>query len=137
VYPTLVELAGLPLPNHVEGRSLAPLLENPDLQWKDALYFFWNDKRKEKGKVKLVDAVAIKTAQFLYTEWHQKNKVIDRMLFDHESDPEENVNIAGDPGRQTIVKDLSKLIKNFMALSPFKRGTKKNPGVTTQERHTK
>jgi arylsulfatase A-like enzyme len=137
VYPTLVQLAGLPLPDHVEGRSLAPLLENPDLPWKDALYFFWNDKQKDKGKLDRVDAVAVKTAQFLYTEWHQENKVIDRMLFDHQSDPQENVNIAGDPGRQNVVKDLSKRIKNFMALSFFKRGTKILPGVTTQEHRTK
>lgn len=33
LYPTLAELAGLALPPHVEGRSLVPLLEAPELEW--------------------------------------------------------------------------------------------------------
>ena len=121
IYPTLVQLAGLPLPDHVEGRSLTPLLENPGTPWKDALYFFWNDKERINGKVKLVDAIAVKTDRFLYTEWYQENKVIDRMLFDHESDPQENVNIAGYPEMQATVKDLSERIKKFMESVSFRR----------------
>jgi arylsulfatase A-like enzyme len=30
IYPTLCELAGLPIPEHVEGRSLVPILNNPE-----------------------------------------------------------------------------------------------------------
>ena len=33
IYPTLAELAGLPIPKHVEGRSLTPLLGNPEADW--------------------------------------------------------------------------------------------------------
>lgn len=136
VYPTIVELAGLPIPDHVEGRSLTPLLANPGTKWKDALYFFWNDKQQENGKVKLVDAIAIKTDRFLYTEWHQDNEVIDRMLFDHENDPDENQNIAEDPGRQSIVKDLSKKIQRFVTSSSFRRRGKHVPGVTSPTKKT-
>jgi arylsulfatase A-like enzyme len=33
IYPTLCELAGLPLPNHLDGRSIVPLLSNPIADW--------------------------------------------------------------------------------------------------------
>ncbi|WP_204903083.1 sulfatase [Microbulbifer mangrovi] len=33
MYPTLSDLAGIPRPSHIEGRSLVPLLDNPDQDW--------------------------------------------------------------------------------------------------------
>lgn len=38
MYPTLTELAGLELPEHLEGQSFAPLLENPNQEWKKAVF---------------------------------------------------------------------------------------------------
>lgn len=38
MYPTLSELAGLELPEHLEGQSFAPLLQDPDLSWKTAAF---------------------------------------------------------------------------------------------------
>jgi arylsulfatase A-like enzyme len=34
IYPTLCELAGLPVPKHIEGVSIKPLLANPQAEWK-------------------------------------------------------------------------------------------------------
>ncbi len=38
MYPTLCELAGLEIPEHLEGFSFAPLLESPDRDWKKAAF---------------------------------------------------------------------------------------------------
>ncbi|WP_282135535.1 sulfatase [Seonamhaeicola maritimus] len=38
MYPTLTELAGLEVPDHVEGTSFKSLLENPNRQWKTAAF---------------------------------------------------------------------------------------------------
>ncbi|MDU0353781.1 sulfatase [Paraglaciecola aquimarina] len=38
IYPTLVELAGLPMPNALEGKSMAQLLTAPGLPWKPAVF---------------------------------------------------------------------------------------------------
>ncbi|SHI30391.1 sulfatase [Aquimarina spongiae] len=38
MYPTLVELAGLHPPEHLEGQSFVPLLQNPNMEWKKAAF---------------------------------------------------------------------------------------------------
>ncbi|RPD93369.1 DUF229 domain-containing protein [Aureibaculum marinum] len=38
IYPTITELAGLPLPKHLEGQSFVPLLTNPNKKWKSAAF---------------------------------------------------------------------------------------------------
>ncbi|VGO21732.1 sulfatase [Pontiella sulfatireligans] len=38
MYPTLCDLAGIPVPSHVEGTSFKPLLANPDREWKAAAF---------------------------------------------------------------------------------------------------
>lgn len=35
IYPTLCDLAGITKPDHIEGQSFAPLLDQPDLEWKE------------------------------------------------------------------------------------------------------
>lgn len=38
IYPTLCELSGVPLPEHLEGLSFAPLLTEPNQPWKRAAF---------------------------------------------------------------------------------------------------
>ena len=38
MYPTLTELAGLEKPEHLEGQSFVPVIENPDKEWKAAAF---------------------------------------------------------------------------------------------------
>jgi arylsulfatase A-like enzyme len=38
MYPTLSDLANLPLPKHLDGKSFAPVLKNPNRSWKEAAF---------------------------------------------------------------------------------------------------
>ncbi|WP_075590538.1 sulfatase [Labilibacter marinus] len=38
MYPTLCDMAGLSLPEHLEGTSFKPLLKDPDMEWKSAVF---------------------------------------------------------------------------------------------------
>lgn len=100
IYPTLCELAQLPLPEHLQGDSAVPLLIDPDKQWKEAIF-----SRFEKGD-------SIKTDRYCYTEWADKDgNLISRMLYDHEADPDENVNLSEKPENEPLVKELSRMLQ--------------------------
>ena len=84
IYPTLCDLAGISRPRHLDGTSLVDLMKDTESAGKE--YIISRYKNME----------AIKTDQYLYTEWiDSAGNVSDRMLYDHQNDPEENVNIAG------------------------------------------
>lgn len=38
IYPTLCELADLPIPEHAEGKSFVPLMSDPNQSWKEAAF---------------------------------------------------------------------------------------------------
>ena len=96
IYPSLVELAGLRPPFHLQGRSFAPLFDNPDQPWKEAVFY-----RTGNGET-------IVTAAHAYTEWinPENGNTYARMLYDHETDPEETVNISEHPENKSLVNDL-------------------------------
>jgi len=82
IYPSLCELAGLSLPEQLQGKSFVPLLNDNELPWKDAVY-----SRFKAGE-------SVITKRYLYSEWFDnEGNSIDRMIYDHEKDPKENINI--------------------------------------------
>ena len=89
MYPTLCDLCGLPLPEHLEGTSFAPLLENPNRPWKPAVFNQY-PRRNVMG-------YAMRTDRYRYVEWRdaESGNVRARELYDHQADPAENVNLAG------------------------------------------
>jgi arylsulfatase A-like enzyme len=96
IYPSLCELTGLSLPDHLQGDSFVPLLDNPEAKGKEALYCRW------------IRSDAIKTDRYLYTEWFDKEeKSMGRMLYDHLEDPAETINIAERPEHADLVAEFS------------------------------
>lgn len=98
LYPTLCDLTGIPKPDHLHGKSFQPVLHDPELKWKGAAFSRFSG------------CEAIKTPRYLYTEWRQAGKLVP-MLYDHQTDPDENHNIAGRPEMAEVVRRLSLMIK--------------------------
>lgn len=107
VYPILVELAGLPKPAHLEGASAAPLLVQPDREWKQAAFSQY--PRSHSGKRLM--GYSMRTCRYRFTRWVDRDEPgrVDAVeLYDHETDPQENVNIAGDPKNAALVEELTR-----------------------------
>lgn len=102
IYPTLAEAAGLPLPPHLEGTSFRPLLDNPQRAWKTAAFSQYPRQKKVMG-------YSMRTTRYRFTvwlSWQNRDKVEATELYDHQTDPWENTNIAGLPENAALVERL-------------------------------
>ncbi|MEM9159085.1 MAG: sulfatase [Verrucomicrobiota bacterium] len=106
IYPTLVELAELDLPEGLAGRSLKPLLENP-------IKPNWNGEaitqilRPADDRLETqVMGCSIRTHRWRYTEWAEGAEGVE--LYDHYADPQEFNNLAlnPDPEAQAVIGKL-------------------------------
>ena len=105
VYPTLCELAGLPLPGDLEGRSVAPLLEKPDQPWKEAV--FSQFRRRHEGVQYM--GYAMRTDRYRFVEWINRHSLqtVATELYDQKHDPRENTNLAAKLEHRLLVGQLS------------------------------
>lgn len=93
IYPSLVELAGLPMPDHLDGKSFVPSMKDPEVEHKEAIFS------------RYINGESVKTDQFLYTEWvNEDGYIYARMLYDNHNDPAENVNISEEPEYADVVE---------------------------------
>jgi arylsulfatase A-like enzyme len=108
VYPTLADLAGLPLPSHLEGVSFKPLLDNPQRLWKQAAFSQYPRPAGKSGSGPLM-GYSMRTERYRFTVWvgrddHSKIDAVE--LYDHATDPQENTNIAKLPVHAALVERL-------------------------------
>ncbi|MDR1384853.1 MAG: sulfatase [Planctomycetaceae bacterium] len=109
IYPTLNELAGLPEPqkNQLQGKSLIPLIEKRIVP----------EKLYAAGRYGAGDTIF--DGRFRYSEFRDKNgggQLVSRMLFDHKTDPRENINVLNRPENTAIIEELSKELKRTIDL---------------------
>jgi len=95
IYPTLAELAGLETPDHVEGRSLVPLLKDPARAWEYpavTTYGFGNH--------------AVRTERYRYIRYADGAEE----LYDHATDPNEWTNLASERGYESVKAELRRAL---------------------------
>lgn len=108
LFPTLSELAGLEIPGHCQGTSLAPLLENPDEEGKPAAF---SQYIKTKRGVGPMLGTSVRTPRYRYTEWRsRKTGELDAIeLIDFETDPGATRNVAADGQYADVLPELRAL----------------------------
>lgn len=132
VYPTLTELAGLPLPSGLEGLSMAPLLEAPKRKWKTAAFSqFLRSQNDEK-----VMGYSVRTRNFRYTEWQDfsTGEVHAAELYDHAHDPLETVNLINQQQQKATIKEMANILKGgWKQALPSKTPTGKRTHVKSNK----
>jgi iduronate 2-sulfatase len=110
MYPTLAELCGLPAPKGVEGKSLVPALDDPEITVEPAAFTQHPRPAYFKGKPDVMGR-SVRTKRYRYTEWREfeSGKLVARELYDHQIDPLETVNVASKADYAEAVNDCRKL----------------------------
>lgn len=117
IYPTLVELAGLPPasgPQPMDGESLVPLLKDPQSKESGHAYHCF-PKGGRMGR-------AIRTDRYRLVEWKpfgDKSAEPEFELYDYETDPLETRNLADE--RPELVRELAAILATHPEAKPRRR----------------
>ena len=95
IYPTILDLCGLPKRTDLDGHSLIPLLKNPQAEWNYPAITTYD-----------FGEFSIRTDDWRYIKYIDDNEE----LYDHRSDPEEWHNLANNPDHKEIKAEMAALI---------------------------
>ncbi|MBX3401275.1 MAG: sulfatase [Gemmataceae bacterium] len=95
VYPTLLSLAGIAKPAHVEGADLKPLLADPKAKWETPAITTYH-----------LNNHSIRTERFRYIRYADGGEE----LYDHDADEYEWKNLANDPKFADAKASMKKLL---------------------------
>ena len=101
-YPTLADLCGLAKPKHLAGVSLKPVLDDVAATPRTAAF------------TQYATGYSIRTERYRYSEWGPDGRD-GAELYDHESDPQEMVNLVERTAHAKTVAELSKLLRERTA----------------------
>ncbi|MEM1224641.1 MAG: sulfatase-like hydrolase/transferase [Planctomycetota bacterium] len=108
IYPTLVELAGLPapsVPQPMDGISLVPVLKDPDVRVRDHAYHAY-------PKTKL--GRSIRTERYRLVEWNDFGAAkaeAEFELYDYQTDPLETRNVANEAPE--VLAELRAILNDY------------------------
>ena len=106
IYPTLCELTGIERPSHVSGRSIKPLLENPDADWSDPAI-----TTHGRGNH------SVKTETHRYIRYANGEEE----LYDVVADPYEWKNLASQPNSTPVKRRLASWLPKKERQEPKKK----------------
>ncbi len=126
MFPSLLELAGIDVPDYMQGTSFVPLLENPYQDWKTAAFSQFHRRPQHTPDKGRYMGYSMKTTTQHYIEWYEWDHIKGEKgefkaveLYDLIIDPDENRNIANEPTQKENVAALSKkLWRGWRAARP-------------------
>ena len=133
VYPTLCELAGLSIPEHVQGKSLVPLMRGETDKLHEAAISQMSPGAKKGG----VMGWTLRTPRHRYIEWRQADlagedhtftgKVLATELYDYDKDPLERENVAEQAAYAQVMREHQELFDRLLPHLPSREKQPSKP----------
>ena len=96
---TILDLAGLPVPEKYQGFSLTPLVDGKTPEdWRTDFYC-----EHHSNPAKIATWFGVRDNRYTYANYYEDGV---ELLYDRQRDPTELTNVAGDPEYQTILENL-------------------------------
>ena len=110
IYPTLCELLGLPLPDFLEGKSLAAALDDSSAKPREGAVTIVANKKYWIG-------YSVRSERYRYIEWVHPvtKKVRGRDLFDYAKDPYETQNLVSKPEYAEVLESMIQILHSNTA----------------------
>jgi arylsulfatase A-like enzyme len=106
--PTILEVAGIDIPEQMQGQSLVPLFGNNNHQWRDALYYHYYEY---PGIHMVKRHYGIRTERYKLIRFYYDIEAWE--LFDLEKDPNEMQNIYNNPEYSDVQLKLHKQLEEI------------------------
>jgi len=103
--PTMLGLAGVPIPDTMQGRDLGPLVRGEGVTWREDWYYEHTYAHPPQHRIPKTEGV--RTKQWKYTRYTDFTSPYEQ-LFDLAADPQELKNLAGDPAQAAVLDGLRK-----------------------------
>lgn len=106
IAPTLLDIAGVPIPASMQGRSIAPLIKGEPVEWRDDVFYeYFAD-----FPYQVPPSQAVRTDRWLYVEY---DRGLPPELYDTVTDPEQRVNLAEEPAYSVTRQGLSQRLADL------------------------
>lgn len=138
LYPTLCELAGIPVPQHCQGKSFAELLDSPEQPHRNSVYSTYPADEDVSEKVasgmtegafpdyaKIGAGHSIRFGEYRYSEWRPRPDLAASaaVLANLSEDPEETLNVVEQPQHESALEEGRRLLsERVKAAAPIPAG---------------
>ena len=105
--PTLLDLAGISVPGSMEGKSIKPLLENQQINFRDS----WHYEYFKEFPYNAPEIHAVRTRKYTYIEYVGRRKP---ELYNIIDDPKNMINLINSAEGQKVLPGLKKQLHNYI-----------------------
>lgn len=128
VFPTLCDLAGLPIPNNLPGKSLKSIMKAPNSEVKEFAISQYPrsstnmEKDRQGYAASKIMGYSLRNKRYRFTLWLKDFKsnqsfndsfIVGSELYDYEKDPLEKINFAKDKQYYEVVNQLKNQMTSF------------------------
>jgi N-acetylglucosamine-6-sulfatase len=115
IAPTVLELAGIPRPVEIEGRSFVPLFRGPRPTWRSSFVIeYYSDT--VFPRVLNMGYQSVRTERWKYIRYRELQGMDE--LYDLRADPYELRNVIGDPASRSSLPQLRRELDRLLKTTP-------------------